>query len=158
MWLYSLTYLDHKMGVLCGKWCRIKLDKIPEKNGEVAVSLGEVKCKKREQDFADFRVCKENSLAPPKTERSFNVFLQQLFYLKGKQEEPTVCHRKAGHLHYNLAPEPGSRETNAPHLMFLRGFYSNCLVDHPYKQLQMLNARRRSHMLSLWHDVWAAQK
>ena len=36
-------------------------------------------------------------------------------------------------------------------------FYSNCLVDHPYKRLQMWNSQRRSRVLLLQRDVRAGQ-
>lgn len=117
------------------------------------MSLRKLKLK---HDVVDFCVFKEISLVPGNRAILW-YFLPAIVLSKGQLGEPTVCHCKAGHLHYNLAPEPGSTEKNISRLMFLWGFYSNCLVDHPYKLLQMLNSQRSSHMLLLWREVWAAQ-
>lgn len=55
----------------------------------------------------------------------------------------TVCHCSPRTSSFSdPAPEPSSGETNVSHLMFLWGFYSNCLVDQPHKRPQMLNSQR----------------
>lgn len=128
-------------GVLCWKWCTKNLENL--KNGKVAGSLWKLK-------YINWNGFAEGRKHFSTLKKSSPLTFPAIVLSTGQLGETTVCHSNAGHLHHGRATDTWRQRKSIIPGAFTAFVWLTVLP-------QMFNSHRRSHILSLWSDVWAAQ-